>query len=220
MPYVRRKPRASFKKKPSFAKRVRKVISSTAQVKHASNTSATASMDQDVMYFTSPTQNIAQGTSITTRVGDQIKLKYLRLNGLFHASALANACTRFRVAVFFCADGKSASSVTSGAFTAAEIFMPNTTSTNTYGMFDEKYVNVLADIIVDLNSSVSTSLDVKSWAINIPLKNVTCNYKESGSAFSAKKNLYIMITSYSPNAAQATDTGAFTYSYDLAYNDI
>lgn len=219
MPYVRRKPRAT-KKPASFAKRVRKVISAAAQLKHASNTSATTSMDVDVMYFTSPTQNIAQGTSITTRIGDQIKLKYLKLNGFFYASALANACTKFRVSVFKCADGKSASSVTAGAFTAAELFLPNTTATNAYGIFDSKYVTVLADLTVDLNSSVSTSLDVKSWAVDIPLRNVVGNYKESGSAFLAKNNIYIMVTSYSANAAQNLDSGAFTYAYDLGYTDI
>lgn len=222
MVYVKRKPRFSAKssKRPSFAKRVRKVISAAAQLKHASNSSSASGMDTDVMHFTSPTQNIFQGTAINQRLGDQVKLKYLKINGLFHASTLANSTTKFRVSVFYCADGKSAASVTIGAFTSAELFQPNTAGTVTYGMFDEKYVTVLADLTVDLNSNVSTAMDVKSFAFTVPLKNALCNFKESGSAFSSKRNLYVMVTGYTPNAANVGDIGSYTYSYDLAYTDI
>lgn len=222
MPYVRRKPRYSSKSKklPSFAKRVRKVISSTAQTKHASNNVVTLAMDTDVMHFTSPTQNISQGTAINQRLGDQVKLKYLKLNGYFYAATLANSCTKFRVSVFYCTDAKAASSMTVGAFTRDELFQPNTTFTPTNGMFDEKHVTVLADLIVDLNSSISTAQDIRSFAVNIPLKNVTCNFKESGSAFASKKNIYIMIVGATTNSLNVADVGSYSYSYDLAYQDI
>lgn len=223
MPYVRRKPRYSSKsnKSVSFAKRVRKVINSTAQLKHASNTSAAIAMDANVLHFTSPTQNISQGTAINQRLGDQVKLKYLKVNGLFHAATLANACTKFRVSVFYCADGRAASSMTTGAFSVAELFQPNTAATTpTDGMYDEKYVSILADLVVDLNSNVSTAQDVKSFAFNVPLKNVTCSFKESGSAFAAKKNIYIMICGFTPTAANIADIGTYTYAYDLGFTDI
>lgn len=221
MPYVRRKPRYSRKSKPqSFAKRVRKVITSTAQVKHATNTSIVFSMDDTLMYFTSPTQNISQGTAINQRLGDQVKLKYLKINGLFSAATLANAACKFRISVFYCPEGKAASSVTTGAFTGAELFQPNTATTPAVGMFDEKAVTVLADMTVDLNSSISTAQDVKSFAFNIPLKNAVLNFREAGSAFSNKRNLYIMVTGYTPVALNVGDLGFYSYTYDLAYTDI
>ena len=221
MPYAR-KPRYRRKsvKPVSFAKRVRKVISSTAQVKHASNALYYASINQDDIHVLSPTQNISQGTAINQRLGDQVKLKSLNINGFFSAATLANANVKFRVSVFYCTEGKSASSGTIGAFTSSELFLPNTNTTPSYGQFDEKAVTLLADMTMDLNSNISTSQEVKSFVINIPLKNVKCNYKESGSAFSDKKNIYIMVTGYTPVALNVTDLGQLFYSYDLEFTDI
>lgn len=222
MPYVRRKPRYSRKsvKPVSFAKRVRKVISSAAQTKHATNNSFVNSMDDGVMYFTSPTQNVSPGTDVASRLGDQIKLKYLKINGFFSAATLANANCKFRVSVFYCPEGKSASSVTSGAFTGSELFHPNTTATYAFAMFDSKAVTVLADMTLDLNSNVSTSQEIKSFAFTVPLKNAVLNYKNSGSAFANKKNIYIMITGYTPVTANIADLGLVSYTYDLAFTDI
>ena len=219
MPYVRRKSRKSVKP-ASFAKRVRKVIASTAQLKHASNNSNVSSMDTDIMYFTSPTQNISPGTAINQRLGDQVKLKYLKVNGYFSAATLANANAKFRVTVFYCPEARAASSVTSNAFTQAELFMPNSVNTTTCAMFDEKALTVLADLSIDLNSNVSTSQEIKSFAFTVPLKNAVLNFRESGSAFSHKRNLYIMVTGHTPVVANVTDVGFFTYSYDLGYTDI
>lgn len=219
MPYVRRKSRKSVKP-ASFAKRVRKVIASTAQLKHASNSSNVSSMDTDLMYFTSPSQNIAQGTAINQRLGDQVKLKYLKINGYFSAATLANANTKFRVSVFYCAEGKAASSVTTGAFTQAELFLPNSVNTTVCAMFDEKAITVLADMTVDLNSNISTSQEIKSFAFTVPLKNAVLNFRESGSAFSNKRNLYVMVTGHTPVVLNVADVGFFTYSYDLGFTDI
>jgi len=221
MPYVRRKYSRKINKKPaSFAKRVRKVISSTAQTKHATNNTFVSGMDSDVLYFTSPTQNISMGTSINQRIGDQVKLKYLRVNGFFAASTAANANVKFRVTAFYCAEGKAASSVTVGAFTSSELFQPNTAPTTVNGIFDEKAVTVLADMVVDLNSNVSTSQEVKSFNFTVPLKHAVLNYRESGSAFSNKRNLYLCITGHTPNGLNVADLGNISYSYDLAYTDI
>jgi len=52
------------------------------------------------------------------------------------------------------------------------------------------------------------------------LKNAVCNWKESGSAFAHKRNLYIMITGHTPVVLNVNDVGFFTYSYDLGYTDI
>lgn len=220
MPYVRRKPRYTKSKRPSFAKRVRKVISATAQVKHTSNTSTFVAMDNSDMYFTSPTQNLSQGTAINQRIGDMVKLKYLKIQGNFNSPASANATVKFRVAVFYSSDANAASSVTAGAFAASVLFMPNTTSSTVNAIFDPNAVSVLADLIIDHNSIVSTAKDIKSFAVTIPLKNAPCKFKESGSTFSDKKNLYIMVTGVTSNGAIVADIGDYSYAYDLAFQDI
>jgi len=221
MPYVRKsKFVRKSKKTKSFSARVRKVITSAAQLKHVTNSSFTTGMDSDVMYFTSPTQNIAQGTSIRERIGDQVKLHQLKLNGFFNASTLALASAKFRVSVFYSAYSKAAASVTAGAFTAGELFLPNTTSTPVNAIFDEKAVTVVADMIIDVNSIVSTAQDIKSFAMTIPLKDVRARYVDSGSAFLDKRNLYIMVTGYTPVGANIADLGVYSYSYDLQFKDI
>lgn len=221
MPYVPRKSRYTKRTKPaSFATRVRKIISSTAQLKHASNSANTSGMDSDVMYFTSPTQNIAQGTAINQRIGDQVKLKYLKVNGFFVAANSANAHTKFRVSVFYSPEDNAAASVTASAFTSGELFLPNTAGTNSYGIYDEKAVTVLADLTIDLNSIINTSEDLKSFAFSVPLKNVKANYVDSGSTFCTKKNLYIMVMGYTAVGANIANVGTFSYSYDLGFNDI
>jgi len=221
MPYARRKySRKTTKKPASFAKRVRKVISATAQLKHASNNTFVGTLSNDLMYFTCPTQNVARGTAINERIGDQVKLKYLKINGFFSASTAANANVKMRVSVFYCTDGRSASSVSVGTFSAQDLFHPNTFGTPSTGAWDEKAITVLADMTIDLNSNVSTSQEVKSFAFTVPLKNSVCSYKESGSAFSHKRNLYIMITGHTPVGANVLNLGQVAYSYDLGFNDI
>jgi len=133
---------------------------------------------------------------------------------------LANAAIKARVTVFYCAEGKAASSVTTGAFTVSELFQPNTSTTPVIGMYDEKALTVLADMTVDLNSQVSTAQDVKSFAFSVPLKNAVLNFRESGSAFSNKRNIYIMVTAYTPVVLNEADLGFFSYNYDLAFQDI
>jgi len=221
MPYVRKSSyKRKYTKKPkSFASRVRKVITAAAQLKHAANSTSITSMDSDIVYYTSPTQTISQGTGIGQRIGDQVKLHMLKINGQIDAPTSVVATAKFRVAVFYSTEDKAASSVTATAFTQAEIFLPNA-SPAVSNHFDEKAVTVLADINFDLNSLTSTAPDVKSFAIYVPLKDVRARYQEGGSAFVDKKNLYIMVTGWSPIVANVTNIGNCNYAYDLQFKDI
>lgn len=220
MPYVRRKSRASKPTKQSFTRRVKKVIASTAQLKHVSNQTVITSSDSDLFYFTSPTQGITPGTAIGQRIGDQVKLKSLNINGMFIAATNANANVKYRVSVFYCAEARAAASAAIGAFTLAEMFMPNTFGPPILGRFDEKALTVLADMTIDLNSNLSTSQEVKSFAFTVPLRNAVLNFRDSASVFSNKRNLYIMVTPYTPVTANVADCGTIAYSYDLSYTDI
>lgn len=220
MPVARKSYVRKYKKPKSFTARVRKVITSAAQLKHITNTSFTSGMDSDVMYFTSPTQNVSQGTAIGQRIGDEIKLHALKLNGFINSTTAALACAKFRVAVFYSSANRAASSVTTGAFTATELFLPNTINTPANGIFDDKALTVLADVLIDVNSLVSNAQDIKSFAVSVPLKDVRARFGESGGAFVDKKNLYIMVTGYTPVAANILDIGTYSYSYDLQFKDI
>jgi len=223
MPYVRAKKyvRKSTKPKSTFNAKVRKVITKAAQLKHVANEVSVSPFTAATIYTHCPTQNIAPGTGISARLGDQVKLHKLILNGYVFAAQLSNANAKFRVSVIYSTQGKAASSVTSGGFNYADLFLPNTYTVNGIcGVFDEKAVTVLSDQIIDINSFVSTATDIKSWTQEIYLKDVKCEYIDSGSAFAKKKNLYIIFQAYSAAGANPTNCGSFFYSYDLQFKDI
>lgn len=221
MPYYKkRKIISKSVSKKSFNARVRKVITAAAQTKHITGVFGVDSMDDRVMYFQSPTQNIAPGTGIGQRIGDAVKLHSLKLHGWFVASTLALSCVKWRVTVFYSAKSTAAAGVTSGAFTATELFLPNTTLVPAAGMFDEKAVQLLADTTIDLNSLLSTAQDIKSFSINVPLKDIRANYIDSGSAFVDKKNLYVMVTGYTAVGANVADLGNSYIAWDLSFKDI
>lgn len=227
MPYVPlkrsyvRKSKYASKKSKSFATKVRTVISRAAQTKHVSAEVSTSAVVANTIYTISPTQNIAAGTSISGRLGDAVKLHKLRLNGYVFAAALANANAKFRVTVFYSSTAKAASTTTSGAFAPIDLFLNNTyTLSPITGQIDEKALTLLADQTIDLNSIVASSSDVKSWTMDIYLKDIKMNFIESGSAFGETKNLYICYQAYSIAGANPTNCGAMFFSYDLQFKDI
>lgn len=216
--YVRK---SKYIKKPkSFATRVRKVITNAAQTKHATNEVVFASMAGGTIYTVCPTQNIAAGTDIRSRLGDAVKLHKIRINGFYQAPAVANANTKLRVSVFYSSVQKAAATVTSGAFTAQDLFLPATYVANPiYGAYDEKSLQLLADVTMDICSNYSLSSEVKSFNMDILLKDIRMNYVDSGSAFGEKKNLYIVFQCFG-SGIPATNVGTTTFSYDLQFKDI
>lgn len=209
------------KKQVSFASRVKKVIKATAQLKHSGNELFTDPVASQTFYFVSPTQRISQGTDIQSRLGDQVKLQYLKINGYVNAPSTTLTNTRWRIFVFYSSIGAAAATTTSGAFTASQLFQSGTGVANkTSGIFDEKAITVLADQLIDLNSMVDTSKDVKSFAMNIPLHDFKFSYVDGGSAFGKNKNLYLAVTGYTTNVAAAANIGSYYYSYDLGFKDI
>jgi len=209
-----------YTKKPkSFATRVRKVISSTAQTKHATNEVVFSGMAGGTIYTVSPTQNIAAGTTISGRLGDEVKLHKLRINGFYQAPAIANANVKLRVSVFYSSAAKAASTLTSGAFTSGDLFLSSTFSNPIYGQYDDKALQLLGDVTMDICSNYSLSQDVKSFAMDILLKDIKMSYIDSGSAFGEKKNLYIVFQAFG-SGIPSTNLGICTYSYDLQFKDI
>lgn len=217
--YVR-KSKYPAKKFKSFTTRVRKVISSAAQTKHATNEVVFAGMAGGSIYTVCPTQNIAAGTDIRSRLGDAVKLHKLRINGFFQAPGVANANVKLRVSVFYSSSQKAAATITSGAFTPQELFLPATYVANPiYGQFDEKALQLLGDVTMDITSNYSLSSEIKSFAMDIYLKDIKMNYIDSGSAFGEKKNLYIIFHAFG-SGIPAANVGTVAYSYDLQFKDI
>lgn len=225
MPYVRksnvvRKSRTS-KKPKSFATRVRRVITGAAQTKHSTNSVDVGTVAGNTNYIVSPTQNIAAGTDIRSRLGDQVKLHKLKLNGYYVAPNIANANIKIRVSVFYSSIKASAAAVQGTGITEQDLFLPNSYVGNAIvGMYDDKAVQLLADVTMDVNSLVSTSQDVKSFAMEMYLKDIRMNYIDSGSAFGETKNLYVYFRAWGAGGLAPVNVGSMFFTYDLQFKDI
>jgi len=209
------------KSKPkSFSSRVKKVINQQLETKNACAEIVQNPTANQTFWFHSPTQNIAPGTSNFGRIGDSIRLHKMKINGYFNAPPTALTNTKWRFTVFYSSKPAAAAGQTSGAFNASELFYPNTSTINIIGgLFDDKAVTVLADQTFDVNSNVSTAQDVKSFAMEINLRDQLMEYNESGSAFGKKRNLYVLVYGFTPNGAAVGNIGVFYYSYTLQYKD-
>lgn len=214
--------KSKYAKKPqSFTARVRKVITATAQTKHKSGEISLSPVVGSQLYTFSPTQIINTGSDIYSRIGDQIKLHKLVMNGYVIAPIIANANVKYRISVIYSALPRAAVALTSGGLTYSEVALPNTATINPVTLqFDEKAVDVLGDVTIDLNSLVSTSQDIKSWTMTIPLKDIRFNYSETGGQYGEKKNLYILFQSFGAGGLALPNQGSFFFSYDLQFKDI
>lgn len=208
------------KKSVSFSARVRKVITSAAQTKHMSGEISVSPVLGGQLYTFSPTQRIVTGTNVYDRLGDAVKLHKLKLNGYVQSPNVALANVKFRISVIYCALPVAAVVITTGGLSFSQVAQSSTSTINPICLqYDEKAVDVLADMTIDLNSLVSTSQDIKSYVMDIPLKDSRFNYSETGGQYGEKKNLYVLFQSYAPGIA-ASNLGAFFFSYDLQFKDI
>jgi hypothetical protein len=210
------------KKKPvSFSARVRKVITSAAQTKHMAGEISLFPVVGSQLYTFSPTQRIVTGSNVYDRLGDAVKLHKLKLNGYVIPPSVALANVKFRISVIYCALPVAAVVITNGGLSFSQVALAGTTTINPICLqYDEKAVDVLADITIDMNSLVSTSQDIKSWVMDIPLKDVRFNYSETGGQYGEKKNLYVLFQSYGAGGLAVSNVGAFFFSYDLQFKDI
>lgn len=178
------------------------------------------SMLHNVQYVTSPSQAITQGNSNVTRVGDEVYLQSLEINGIFLSSSAANAAQKYRMMVVFHSNEDSCgTSVISNAITGTNLFHANTNNIIVNGIINPKAVTVLADFIVDLNCNVSGAREVKSFAFKVPI-NETFKYGRPGDVFGKNKNLYIIYSSFiSGGTTGATSTGNIEFSSVLKFKD-
>ena len=220
--YVRKSNRKSSKPKKSFTQRVKRVITGAAQSKFISGSISLPAVISQTVYAQSPTQNIGNGTNIGGRIGDQVYLQSLQLNGYMFSSATALTNAKYRVSVVYSSLQIPCAAVSaSPSFLPNDLFLSNTYTVNTVvGVYDPKAVNVLADVTIDLNSLVSTSQDIRSFAMDIPLKDFKMAYIDTGSPFGKTKNLYVVVQAYTPTTAAISNLGSVLMSWNLKFKDI
>lgn len=211
-----RRPKRRGKYK-TFAQKVRNVHG----YKHNTLSSSAVSnvMTHQTIYTTNLTSKIVQGDSNADRDGDSVHLTAFKLKGVIHSPTTAGAYV-YRVLVGWSGE-EYALTASSAGLTSAELFLPNqggaffaTANVN------PKAFTVIHDEIIDINSNITATSDLKSIAFNVPIKQKYA-YQSTGSTFGKFKNLYIVVISGVVGGTSGTTaSGSYFFDTDLIFQNM
>lgn len=203
--------------RPSFASRVRAI----GAYKHTviPDSSITGALLFNNTYSSPLTTAIAQGTTNSTRIGDEVHLASLKLRGTFSTPATSGAYG-YRVIVGFSTTQNNTFNNTAGV-TVAQMFLPGSYNTLTMdGVIDPKAFTCLYDQTINCPSVVPLTSDAAFIEASIPL-NQKFPYVSSGSVYGKLKNLYIVVIPYVANGTVfVTPCGSYAISADLCFQDM
>jgi len=186
---TRRKKRKGFGGGKSFAQRVRNL----APYKHnaISDSAINPTLTHNSIYTTTLTSKIAQGDDNASRDGDRINLVALRVSGCVHSSAAVTGANTYRLLVLWSGEEYNVTASTSG-LTLAEIFLPTGGGLVSRAIVNPKAVTVLHDVMVDIDSLITTTANVSSFDFKVPINQIF-SYQGTGSVFGKMKNLYLVV---------------------------
>jgi len=200
----------------TFAKKVRNL----APYKHntINDSTNTTTMTHNTIYTTSITAKVGQGLTNTDRIGDFIHPVSLKVKGLIVAPTTAGAYY-YRILVGYSGEEYNVSASNAG-LTATEIFLPS------QGGFVQGAANVnpkaftcLYDEMVDVNSVITATSDLKSVSFTVPLSG-KFSYQASASAFGKTRNLYFVIIGHVVGGVNGTTAcGVGSFNSDLVFQD-
>ena len=163
------------------------------------------------------TSMIVQGTNNQQRLGDQVTLLALKLNGSYFTAATAGAY-RFRILVGYSGEEYPNNTFVSG-LGASEIFLPSTFSTFvTCGIVNPRAFRVLHDQSFDVNSQIAAVVDICSFAETVSLNSSKFDYQASASSVGKLKNLYcVIVADVGGGTSGVTSTGSLIMSIDTIF---
>jgi len=201
----------------SFAAKVR----SLAPYKHHTVNDSVASqqsMTHNTVYTTSLTQKISQGDDNVSRDGDAIVIAGIKVQGSV-VTAAASGAYMFRVMLCFSGEEYNVSGSSSG-LGPTEIFLPsNGSSFLANACVNPKAVTVLHDELVDINSLIASTRDLKNVAFKVNL-NQKFPYQATASIYGKVKNLYLVVVgSVVGGTAGTTDVGQHFFNVDIVFQN-
>jgi len=189
-----------------------------ADAKANSFESAKTDMVHNSIWSISPTQLLTQGTGNTNRIGDSVYLQNVVINGYYSCPTTALSINRCRIMVFWSRVAIDNQTFLSTVITGTDLFHPGTAFVMSNGIVNSKAVTVLADVILEVNPSVSTAKDIKSFAMTVPL-NQNFDYAAYGSAKGKRKNLFIAAIPFVVGGAGFGPAGDVIFSHTLKFKD-
>lgn len=214
---VQKKRRKAVGRYNSFAKRV--LATEAAHHSTTSDTSCNQAMLHNAIYTFGPTQTIVQGTNNTQRAGDEVYLCALKVSATIVTDTAAGAFS-YRVMVGYSGEEYAAASGFVSGLTLANLFLPNTGGANaTTAIVNPKTFTVVDDRMVDINSLITATADLKTLAYTCSL-NTKFPYKASGSVYGKTRNLYLVVIGFKAGGSGATAVGTALFNTDLIFKQI
>lgn len=209
---TRRKKRTN---KRSFASK----LMSVQPAKHQSGQTI-ATLLHDQIWSFNATAAITQGDTNANRTGDYVHLAAIKIKGFFNSAVTAGAYS-YRIIVGYTGEEYSNTSLASTALTDTEIFIPNTTANfRGAGLVNPKAFTCLYDETIDINSEITATLTLKSYAFTVQLDK-KFPYQASASVFGKTQNLMVVVIGgVAGGTLGITAAGGTTLSYDLIFKDI
>lgn len=204
-----------YKKKPSLSRQIMRL----ADTKRYAFEDINSVLLHNVFYSHCPTQMITQGVTNVNRVGDSVYLQDICINGFVNALATKLCNIRLRIIVGWHTKQVAATTLTTTGLASTDIFLPATSTAITNGIVNPRSFTVLSDSVIDLNSTNSTSEDIKSFYMTIPLKH-NFEYSEGAGTYGKRKNLFVCFLPHEVGAVAVTESAAaVTWSYCLKFKD-
>lgn len=174
-------------------------------------------LTHNTFYTLSPIQGITIGTSDSTRVGQSIFIRHIKVAGnIFNAAGQAEVT--FRIVTLWTDEQY----LQGWAFTAGQIQVGSLfygSNDGTTALFNNKLGNtVICDRKITVKQQYSGSLVKKHFEYDCPIfQRVQYN---SGSALLNKKQLYVVVIPYTPGGASgSTAVGSFEIQAITTYKD-
>lgn len=213
----------AFKKKMArkYTKKLKKVslqrqIMRLSDSKRFTGEATAFALTSGTVYSYVPTMLLNQGTNNSTRIGDSVYLQDLVINGTLKLVGTAQSNVKFRMIFGWHTKQVASGSLTAGLFGIADIFLPLTASVGTNGIINPRAFTVLSDSVIDVNSTTSTSHDIKSIYYKVPL-NQNFDYIAAGSGYGKRKNLVMFLIC---NDFHSTPTNpVITFAASLKFKD-
>lgn len=209
--------------KPSKTSVVKQTLLGMAATYHDTQNDSTVNINpmlHSVIYTNNVTAQIGVGTTNSSRQGDQIYMKGLRVQGNVFTDVLASAY-QYRVMVVMSGEEYDFGMSFGAGLTPDQIFLPATGGLfQSNGIVNTKAITVLYDQMIQINSQVAGALDTAGVSFYVPL-NRKFQYKEGGSEFGKSKNLYLVIIGDAAGGGLGvTDSGSCQFSTDLNFKNL
>lgn len=226
---ILRKPK-KFRRKfksTSLTKKIEHVIRNKTEAAHHSVWDITATtMYHGNVYTSSLLTEIAQGTSNSTRLGDEIYLEAFKTKFMI-LTAPTSTTVAYRVMLI--KSGLEFAQSYSGAWQTATLGLPasglffNTNPGGDYnypgrGIVNPKICTVLYDQVFEFNNQITSQNIAKNVSVTIPIKSKHI-YNQTTS-YAKFKNIYWVVMAYqNGGTAGATNCGNFSMQTDVIFKN-